>query len=171
MEYRIGVTGHRPNKLPCGYDWDHPAAKQIRAWMREHIRRLKSEHDLIACTGMALGADLFFAAVCNWEKVPFIAFCPCWEQDKKWPQESQDLYSSLLREADEVRYIFKGPYPGPQCMLQRNQAMVDWLAAGEKKTTLGIWNGDQKGGTADALRRMATLSIPTLLLNPTTLSE
>lgn len=163
---RIGITGHRPNKLPCEYDWNHKYAKNLRAKLREKIRSLKEGNDLIACTGMALGSDLFFAAVCFWEKVPFIGFCPCWGQENKWPRESQDRYLGLLKEAKEIRYVHNGPYPGPQCMLERNQAMIDWLKEEKDSILLAVWNGDQKGGTFDALRRAANAKIKTIVIDP-----
>lgn len=168
MESRIGITGHRPGKLPCGYNWDDPAARTIRAWMRDHLRKIEGE--VKACTGMALGADLFFAAVCYWEKVPYIAFCPCWGQENKWPKESQDRYMSLLRQAEEIVYVHNSPYPGPQCMLQRNQAMIDWLGKAEKSLLLAIWNGDQKGGTADAIRRAKKVGLDIVVLDPSNLN-
>ena len=168
MEFRIGITGHRPNKLPCQYDWDDARAAMIRKWMRGHVFELKNKPgtELKACTGMALGADLFFAAVCYWEDVPFKAFCPCWGQENKWPTESQDRYMSLLRKAEEIIYVHNGPYPGPQCMLERNQAMVDWLKGSKHSLLLAIWNGDLKGGTADAIKRAKQAGLEILVLDP-----
>lgn len=151
MTTRIGVTGHRPKDLPGKYDWDHPNNQSIRAWMEDRLSYYQIA-ELEACTGMALGVDQFFAACCYKMKIPYHSFLPCQGQQSRWPVNSQKLYNYLLGRAASERYTHEGPYNGPRCMLDRNQAMVDWLDA-KGGILLAVSTGRETGGTADCLRR------------------
>jgi len=147
----IGATGHRPKDLRGGYDWNSPANRAIRAWMRERIQELGCT---LGITGGALGVDMFWASALYHSGVPYILFAPCKGQESRWPEESQRIYRAILKHAREVRYTHDGPYPGPWCMLQRNQDMVDFLAE-RKGILLAVWNGRKAGGTYDCIRRAA----------------
>jgi hypothetical protein len=168
---RIGVTGHRPKDLPGGYNWDHPDNVAIILWLKSKLVELGSSKapaeealmqdqfasHLRACTGMALGVDQFFAQACIEEGVPFTAFIPCHGQESRWPASSKLTYEELLadRHCLRTRYTHDGPYPGPWCMVQRNQDMVDWLVEESSPggVLLAVWSGKRKGGTFDCVVR------------------
>ena len=147
---RVGITGHRPKGLPGGYDIRHESNVKIRRWL---VRRLQESHADEACSGMALGVDQYFVAACLICDIPFDAFLPCRGQSRTWPPESQKLYKLLCQRARSIRYTVNGPYPGPGCMVQRNQEMVDWLAEQPGSLLLAVWNGIRSGGTWDCMQR------------------
>jgi len=85
----------------------------------EHIiKRLDNEIDNLIAQGVtdfisggALGFDQVAASMIITKrqmgiKVRLIFALPCQEQDKDWSPEHQRLYHNLLREADEVYFIY-----------------------------------------------------------------
>jgi len=168
MDLRVIVTGHRPTRLPGGYDWDDERNIAIRDWMEERLKHYQKQGDLIAGTGMALGVDQFFAARCYHNHVPFIAFLPCHDQDKRWPAESRDLHRRLLSHAREERYTCDAPWPGPWCMTQRNQDMVDWASETPGGVLLSVWDEVEKGGTWDCIKRARSAELTVEFFDPTT---
>jgi uncharacterized phage-like protein YoqJ len=164
MGSRIGITGHRPASLPGGYNWDHPNNESIRSWITKRLRYYQ-EPTLEGCSGMALGVDQFFAACCYQLKIQFHSFLPCRGQESRWPDKSKRLYKYLLDKAVNRVYVHDGPYNGPGCMLDRNQAMVDWLDK-EGGILLVVSDGSETGGTADCLRRAERKGLITEVCNP-----
>lgn len=146
---RVIITGHRPKKLPGGYNWSHPYNAEIISWMSMQLRTINLGKGLItACTGMALGIDQMFAHVCWSMDIDFIAFIPCKNQEKVWPIYSQNFYKGLLKKAHKVIYVHDGSYYDG-CMQERI-AMRDWTLEDKDNTLLAIWNGTP-GGTANMI--------------------
>jgi uncharacterized phage-like protein YoqJ len=71
-----------------------------------------------------------------------LGYAPCYNMDNKWPQWSRDKYQQVLDICEEVKYVYEGDYPGPWCMIKRDEAMVD-----DSDKVLALYNGDTKGGT------------------------
>lgn len=164
---RMGVTGHRPKRLPGGYDIQHESNLAIRRWLVWKLQELKPDE---GCTGMALGVDQFFAAACLIAGVPFEAFLPCREQESRWPKKSREAYKAILAYTKGVSYTHPGPYPGQWCMLQRNQDMVDWLT-GQFGVLLAVWDGVDRGGTWDCVHRARQAELKIIRFNPVTGEE
>ena len=135
----MAVTGHRPEKVG-GYSDE--ASKRLTTFAEEMLKFYKPE---AVITGMALGWDQAVAQACINLKIPFLAYCPCKEQDRKWFPESREMYRYLIPFAKEVFYAVPGTYPGAWCMQVRNEMMVDdsdYLAA--------LYDGSP-GGTANCV--------------------
>src|SRR5882762_9777 len=98
---KICATGHRPDKLG-GYDSNNPLRLAIKEQIREQIIKLAPA---FAYSGMALGVDQDFAAICLSLSVPFIAAIPFKGQESRWPAESQRVYLNLLNQAYSVYYV------------------------------------------------------------------
>jgi len=153
---RVVITGHRPKSLPGGYDWTHPANRAIAKWMREYLQEVlnrETNSALLAATGMALGVDQMFAVVCKDLDIPYVAFTPCADQDKMWPDSSKKLYKEILSRAQRVIEVNPGPYH-PQCMQDRNEAMRGWAMgdeSGDSPVLMAVL-GKPSGGTANMVR-------------------
>ncbi|MCA1806826.1 MAG: SLOG family protein, partial [Actinobacteria bacterium] len=90
------------------------------------IKELKEQYpNLEGIVGGALGVDTDAARACYLNDVPFHIYAPCYDQDSRWPADSQQGYKNMREAAASVRYIKEGPYSGPQVMQDRNEAMVD----------------------------------------------
>jgi uncharacterized phage-like protein YoqJ len=175
---KIAITGHRPKSLVWNtnydpYDWNNPVAKAIRAWLSDQLDAvsLKSGGNLVAATGLALGCDQYFASLCIQKDIPFIAFCPCLDQDRFWPKSSKKIYNNFLSKAEEVKYTISTQYTGPECLLQRNIDMLDWLQWERGSVLLAIWNKQYSGGTYFTIEKAKERKIKTVCFNPREIGE
>jgi len=141
MNFTLGVTGHRPNGLPGGYDETHPFYTWLRNEIRNKISQLKPSEII---TGMALGVDQIVAEIAIELNIPFVAAVPFEGQESKWPQSSKEKYDQLLRKAEEVVIVSEDGYAAWK-MQKRNEWIVD-----NSDAILGIWSG-LKGGTGNCL--------------------
>jgi uncharacterized phage-like protein YoqJ len=90
----FGATGHRLQKLPCGFDEDHPWAKKVILNLTKFL--LKGKPELII-TGMAIGWDMWVARVCLKLDIPYKCYCPFPGQEQKWSFKLKEEYWDLLQ--------------------------------------------------------------------------
>jgi len=173
---RVMVTGHRPNKLG-GYDVNAQLNQKVIAALRARLEGLCIAHpELVACSGMALGVDQWWADLCNQMHIPWIAFVPCAKQWAKWPQHSRTEWHRIIQGAQEVRMVSNEPYR-PGCMQLRNHAMVNWVCWLDRETgqrgiheslpgmCVAVWNGTG-GGTMNAVQACRTLNVDVDIIDP-----
>ena len=161
---RIMVTGHRPKKLPGGYNWTHPSNLSIIYWISRQLTKIRHSYSekVIACTGMALGIDQMFANTCLSLGLDYTAFLPCISQSKKWPETSISLYKSLLKRSSGIKIVHQGPYYDG-CMQERNLAMRDWALEEQNRILIAVWDGSP-GGTANMIKACKAKKIQTIIL-------
>jgi uncharacterized phage-like protein YoqJ len=158
----VMVTGHRPNKLPGGYNLESPHNVALRNLF---INILAKVQPTSCITGMALGVDQIFAlAVIEHKKTypdcKLIAAIPCPEQACKWPLPSQKLYLEILAKCDYSKYISE-KYDN-SCMKVRNNWMVKQCTS-----AIAVYDGSP-GGTMHAVNALMSAKKPVLVINPTT---
>lgn len=100
----MAVTGHRPNKLRWGYNYNEPHWVKLKSFMKEKLLELNIQD---AYSGMALGVDTVFAlAVIELKNkgynIRLHAAIPCANHCRQWPKPSQKLYYDILSNADEI---------------------------------------------------------------------
>ncbi len=132
-------TGHRPDKLG-GFGHDVFMKGVILA--EAIIRDRKPDYVI---SGGALGWDQMLAMAALNTGAALHIYAPCHNQEKKWTDESKELYREILKRAHLVKYIHEGEYT-PQCMKDRNIAMVE-----ASHEVWALWNGDTTGGTAHCI--------------------
>jgi uncharacterized phage-like protein YoqJ len=151
----VGVTGHRPNKIGGFYP-----NNGVRRWIRDEIRRhlldLKPSKTI---SGMAIGADQDFVAVCIELKIPFVAAVPFEGQESTWPEHAQKEYKMLLELADEVVYVCAPGY-SPEKMQTRNCYIVD-----NSDVMLAVYDGTP-GGTANTVNYANEVGKKLIFINP-----
>lgn len=159
----IMVTGHRPDKLPGGYNLESPHNIALRNLF---INILEKTQPTSCITGMALGVDQIFALAVlkHKEKFPeckLIAAVPCPEQSDIWKnQATVALYKDILSKCDYVKMV--SPKYDNMCMKVRNLWMIKNCTS-----AIAIYDGSP-GGTSHAVNQLKTAKIPTLIINPTT---
>ena len=136
----LAVTGHRPDKLG-GYSVE--VYERLTDFAAGELAELAPD---LVITGMALGWDMAIAEAARSIGLPYHAYVPFKGQQLKWPKESQDLHRNLLKSAQKVVYC-SGPRHQPYKMHKRNEMMIEAC-----DTVLAMWNGDNTGGTAAAVR-------------------
>lgn len=165
----LSLTGHRPDKL-AGYDLDQDFYDRLRSKLVSIIEEFLSSYRTVEChSGMALGADTIWAQAileCKeryGDRVTFVADIPDQNQSSKWPDESKTMWHDLISHADRVVEYGQDHIGRSYSYLlnQRNIGMVkscDYLIA--------VYNVDQFGGTANAVRDGNRLLKKIIYLDP-----
>ena len=122
MNKVCAFTGHRPSKLPWRYDETDSRCVALKAVLMEQITLLVEAGVTQFLSGMAEGTDVFCAKIilALREKNPAIklhCILPCTAQAEKWSASSQELYRSILEQADSVVYVSRAYHKN--CMLDR----------------------------------------------------
>jgi uncharacterized phage-like protein YoqJ/predicted NAD-dependent protein-ADP-ribosyltransferase YbiA (DUF1768 family) len=103
-KFAIALTGHRPIKLG-GYgrsetqDW---VRKELRAILLRCIEKYGAPN-VIVISGMALGADQWWAEEALNLNLTVHAYIPFTGQEGRWPQVSQQTYSNILSRCAVVK--------------------------------------------------------------------
>ncbi|MDI9505386.1 MAG: DUF1273 domain-containing protein [Clostridiales bacterium] len=142
---RCAFTGHRPQKLPFGFDEEDPRCIAFKGAVKEAIEGLIGEGYAHFLSGGALGMDLFAAeAVLELQKkYPWIILemvSPFDTQAAKWERAYQLRRDRLFAMADIVTATGHAYTKG--CMFRRNRYLVD-----NADLLLAAYTG-QPGGTA-----------------------
>ncbi len=161
----VAFTGRRPQKLPGGFDEEHPLNTRIKQQLDEGIRRAYNAGAREFISGGAVGVDMWAAeSVLRLKnELPDIRLrmvIPFEGQEAKWPAASQERYNVLRSQADAVQILSAGGYD-PKKLFQRNRAMVDQADA-----LISVFEGKKEGGTWDAIRYAMDRKKPVWNINP-----
>ena len=144
MSIVCACSGHRPEKLPWGYDEADPRCVALKQQMEEVLRQLLEGGCHHFLCGMARGVDLYFAELLLSfrEEYPLTleAVVPCPTQSSGWRRDQRQRYDAVLAQCDAVTVLEEEYSPG--CMLRRNRYMVD-----RADMLLTVYDGSS-GGTA-----------------------
>lgn len=164
MEKVCGISGHRPQHFPFGYDEEDPRCREFKMVLFEELFKLSQQGCHTFLSGMAQGTDLW-AAECilalrrHNAHLRLTCVLPCPGQEKYWPREQRERYTRILQEADEVLCLSPSYYKA--CMFQRNRYMVDHC-----DVLLAVYDGSNLGGTAYTLRYARKKGKEIRLLHP-----
>jgi uncharacterized phage-like protein YoqJ len=148
---RVAVTGHRPQHLNA----------EDGFWIQDEFERLMVKlSPSVAISGMALGADTWWAETALNLRVPLHAYVPFLGQDSRWRASDREFYRDLLERATEV--IIVCPEYGPGAFELRNRAMVD-----NCDLLVAAWNGKRSGGTFNAVRYAEKIGRRIVHVDPT----
>ncbi len=166
IERCCAFTGHRPRKFLWGYDETDARCVTLKQTLVEQIGKLVDAGYTDFLSGMAEGTDTWAAlAVLALKKenpAPRLhCVLPCEGQADKWSASAQELYFSILEQADSVMYVSR-EY-SKDCMLKRNRYLVDHAAC-----LLAVYNGERRGGTAMTVRYAQKLGREVIILDPHT---
>ena len=121
-------TGHRPEKLPWGFDESDPRCEDLKQRLREAVERAYEDGYRHFITGMARGADQYFAEIVLELKrrlpgVTLEAAIPCETQAAAWKEHERERYFDLVARCDLETMVQRHYDKG--CMQRRNRYMVD----------------------------------------------
>jgi uncharacterized phage-like protein YoqJ len=155
-------TGHRPEKLPWGADERDPRCLALKASMAREIEGLYRRGFRHFISGMARGADLYFAeaALSLREKYPELTVegaVPCQSQAERWTPEERRRWRACLDKCD-LETVVQQNYDR-WCMHRRDRYMVDRSAA-----ILAVFDGTP-GGTMYTLNYAMDQRLEILLLD------
>lgn len=121
-------TGHRPAKLPWGYDETDPRCLTLKARIADAVLLAYQEGYRHFLCGMAQGCDLYFceAVIALREAYPEVtleAAIPCPTQADAWPEGERQRYRQLVARCDMETMVSE--VYSPSCMQRRDRYMVD----------------------------------------------
>jgi predicted Rossmann fold nucleotide-binding protein DprA/Smf involved in DNA uptake len=137
---RVGVTGHRPGRIP-------DVAAAARAAERA-LDELKARHPkLVVVTGGATGFDQMMAQACVRRRIPYELVLPCMPDlfTAYWRPEQRMMLAELCHRAVDVQVLYEHLTPldvTPGVYHARNRAIVR-----QTDILVAFWNGRQNGGT------------------------
>lgn len=125
--HSVAFTGHRPQKLPFGFDETDPRCVDFKRRLCNSIEMMILEGYTHFISGGALGMDMYAAeAVLTLrEQYPEITLeiaIPHDGQTAKWPQSLRDRAERIREEADVITWIAH-EYT-KRCLFDRNYYMV-----------------------------------------------
>ena len=155
-------TGHRPGKLPWGADERDPRCLALKQSISRELERLYLRGWRHFISGMAQGADLYFAeaALALKEKYPDLTVegaVPCPTQADRWPEEERRRWRRAL-DACDLETLVQQNYDR-FCMHRRDRYMVDRSSA-----ILAVFDGTP-GGTMYTLNYAMKERLDILLLD------
>lgn len=121
-------TGHRPAKLPWGYDESDPRCVLLKRRIADAVESAYREGCRHFLCGMAQGCDLYFCECVlrlrdAHPEVTLEAAIPCPGQADAWPPAQRERYARLV-EACDYETMVSARYT-PACMHRRDRYMVD----------------------------------------------
>lgn len=142
----VAFTGHRPEKLPWGYDENSSEALVYKHKLREILENLIGEGYVDFLSGGARGFDTIGAetVISLREIYPWIRLVmvlPCANQAERWNPAARKRWERLMLEADHVETL--APVFDKGCMFRRNRYLVD-----HSNVVLAAYDGYSGGGTA-----------------------
>lgn len=142
-------TGHRPQKLPWGYDETDPRCAAFKEKLNAVIRAVYESGITHFICGMALGCDLYCGeAVAELKKtapkVTLEAAVPFKDQAGSLGKRHRERYDAVIAACNKVTVIQESYSRG--CMMRRNRYMVD-----NSEVLIACYDG-QSGGTWNTIK-------------------
>lgn len=121
-------TGHRPGKLPWGYDEEAAGCLALKRRIADAVETAYEEGYRHFLCGMALGCDLYFCECvldlrARYPDVTVEAAIPCPSQADAWPAKQRVRYAALVAACDFETMVSQR-YTA-SCMQRRDRYMVD----------------------------------------------
>jgi ribonuclease HI len=138
--HALVVVGHQPPELG-GYD-ANPVADAVRGRLVAILAaKVELDADLVAVSGLRLGAEQLGAEAAIEAGVPFVAVLPYPEPDEVWPPAARARFAELLAAARDVLVLQKRK---PESRQQAGAALARrdaWLARHADEAVL-VWDGE-----------------------------
>ncbi len=121
-------TGHRPEKLPWGFDETDPRCGELKERLRRAAEQAYADGYRHFITGMARGCDQYFAQIVlelrrQYPDVTLEAAIPCETQAAAWKEHERERYFRIVEQCDLETMVQRQYDRG--CMQRRNRYMVD----------------------------------------------
>lgn len=157
-------TGHRPQKLPWGFNENDERCKEMKKQAMIKIEEaIKDGYHTFLC-GMALGFDMICAEIVlelkkQYPHIKLIGALPCKTQSDGWKALQKARYNKIMKQLDGVRCIYD-TYIGKECMHERNRYMIN-----NSSLVIALFNG-KPGGTKQTLEYAKSQGLKIEIITP-----
>lgn len=160
-------TGHRPHKLPWGFDESDARCMELKRKLRSAIRLAITHGKTMFYTGMAMGTDIWAAEIVlglreelRGPVIRLAAVIPHSRQEARYPEDLKQRYRRIIAEADD-RIVLQEYYTDG-CMQRRNRYMVD-----NSSMLIAVYSGDG-GGTGYTFGYASEQGLQIIWIDPIT---
>jgi len=156
-------TGHRPSRLPWKNNEKDPDCIRLKERITEELELLYRDGVRHFMTGMAQGADMYFAEAVlalreRRKDITLEAAIPCRSQADARGEVEQKRYRSIVERCD-METLVQREY-SRDCMLRRNRYMVE-----RSRYLLAVYDGMGSGGTMYTLNYAMNRDMETRILS------
>lgn len=156
-------TGHRPQKLPWGFNEDDERCIEMKRKLKQEIINSIKNGYINFITGMALGFDMICAEMVlelkkTYPHIKLIGAIPCKDQYKVWKAEQIERYKEILTHCDCVRCLYD-KYTD-NCMLERNDYMLN-----NSSLVIALYDG-KGGGTGYTIKKAQSKNLNIVIIKP-----
>ncbi len=158
------LTGHRPKKLPWGYNENSGECLRFKDKLRELFLDMVNKGTKNFLVGMAQGFDMIGAEVLQKLRdeegvdIKIIAVIPCLNQADIWGVSYKQKYNHLVNKCDDKVVLSDKYYAG--CMMDRNKFMVD-----NSSIVLACFDGSS-GGTGNTVNYARKNNVQVITIYP-----
>ena len=162
--YTLCFTGHRPQKLPWGFNEQDERCLTMKEKLKGLIEQSIIDGYCYFWSGMALGFDMICVEILlelkvKYEHIKIYGALPCKNQSQKWSLEQQKRYDKLINQLDGT-HCLNDYYTGPECMLERNRFMID-----NSSKLIALFNGNS-GGTKSTIEYAKKQGLVVKIIKP-----
>lgn len=163
LENTCCFTGHRPDKLPWGYDESDAQCLALKQRIFDAIVSVYDQGIRKYICGMALGCDMYFGEevirlMSDHPEVSLEAAVPFAGHADHLSHPNRERYDAILRHCSKVSVLCPRYLPG--CMHQRNRYMVE-----NAGYLIAVYN-DTPGGTRFTVELARSKGRQIILLAP-----
>lgn len=122
------VTGYKPYEIGI-FKNTQPEVYYIKKAIEKELKQLCEEGlEWVIISGQ-LGTELWAAEVvmelqAEYRQLRLAVLTPFLDQEKRWNEDNQSLYETVIAHADYVDAISKRPYEGPQQFRNKNNFLL-----------------------------------------------
>lgn len=163
MNKVCSFTGHRPQKLPWGFNEKNERYFRMRENTKQKIENaIKDGYKIFLC-GMAIGFDMCVAEIIidlkeKYSNIKIYGIIPCKNQESKWSEEYKTRYRELLGKLDGIHCLSDNYYDG--CMQERNKFMID-----NSSKCITLFDG-KNGGTKSTIEYAKSKEVDIEIIEP-----
>lgn len=162
-------SGHRPQRLPWGYDEDDERHAAL-------LNRIDTAIDDAIDAGIthffcggALGTDTWAAEALLAkrqviESLTLDIIIPFMGQEKRWSEHDQERYKNLLLSANG--FVVLQPRYTRDCMMARNRYMVE-----NSSRLIAVYDGDTVGGTWQTIKMAIEKGLTLDIIDPSVIKS
>lgn len=115
---KVAITGHRFE------EYQGSQAERTHEWLTTMGRWMKDRGMTEIISGMATGADLWWAEQHRTLGVPLHAYVPFWKQSARWDIDWVMFWDEMILSANDVTVIGKSDPYDESNFFKRNDAMI-----------------------------------------------
>ena len=164
LQLTCSLTGHRPCKLPWGYDENCESFKIFKEKIKIILNQLIDNGIINFLTGMAEGFDMIATEVLinlrnSYPHIKIIAILPCLHQEKLWNKKQQERYKKIISLCDN-KIVISQVYTN-NCMQKRNAYMVR-----HSSILFACYDSISNGGTKNTINYAKKQNRKLIFINP-----